>query len=60
VLRATPDDTGAPVAKLEPGVVGHIRSCEAGKPWCEVQTGDYRGFLRRSEFWGVDPDEAVN
>lgn len=60
VLRAAPEETGAPVARLEPGVVGHIRTCEAAHAWCEVQTGDYRGWLRRSDMWGVDPDEAVN
>jgi SH3-like domain-containing protein len=60
VLRSAPDDGADPVAKLEPGVVGHIRSCEAGKAWCEVQTGEYRGWLKRTDMWGVDPDEAIN
>ena len=59
-LRANPDEAAAPVARLQAGVVGHIRSCEAAKDWCEVQAGDYRGFLRRAEIWGVQPDEAIN
>ena len=27
---------------------------------CEVQVGDYRGWLKRAEIWGVAADEAVN
>jgi len=60
MLRATAADDGAPVARLKPGVVGRIRACEANAAWCDVQVGDYRGFLRRSDFWGTFPNEAVN
>lgn len=60
ILRASPDDNADAVARLEAGVVGHVRSCEAGKAWCQVQTGDYRGWLKRTDMWGVDPDEAIN
>ncbi|MEJ1979294.1 MAG: SH3 domain-containing protein [Acetobacteraceae bacterium] len=51
--------TGAPVARLKPGVVGRIRSCDANALWCQVQVGDYRGWLKRDEFWGVYPGEAI-
>jgi len=59
VLRASAADTADPVAKLEVGVVGLIRGCAAGNAWCEVKTGDYRGWLKRTDFYGVDADEAV-
>ncbi|MBV9812303.1 MAG: hypothetical protein JO326_06095 [Acetobacteraceae bacterium] len=58
-LRDNPQDTAGPVAVLKPGVIGHIRSCAAGSPWCEVQVGDYRGWLKRGDFWGTTGDEAV-
>jgi SH3-like domain-containing protein len=58
-LRTEASDTAAAVATLKPGVIGRIRSCQAGSAWCEVQTGSYRGFLRRTQFWGVFPDEAI-
>jgi len=48
-----------PVAILKPGVIGHIRSCEAASDWCQVQTGEYRGYLKRSQLWGVLPAEVV-
>jgi SH3-like domain-containing protein len=59
-LLRKPDDTGDPVAELKPGVVGIIRSCDATSAWCQVQVGEYRGFLKRDEFWGIKPSEAVN
>ncbi len=60
VLRRAPDDASAAVARLKPGVVGRLRACAAGSDWCEVQVEDYRGYLRRTQFWGTLPGEAVN
>jgi SH3-like domain-containing protein len=58
-LRADASDTADSVAVLKPGVVGRIRSCEAGKIWCQVQVQDYRGWLKRDDFWGADSEEAI-
>ena len=58
-LRSDANDTSAAVAILKPGVIGRIRSCEASSNWCNVQTGSYRGYLRREQFWGVLPGEIV-
>jgi SH3-like domain-containing protein len=60
ILRRAASDDAAPVAVLKPGVVGRIRQCEAGKSWCEMQVGDYRGYLKRDDVWGIYPNEAVN
>jgi len=60
VLRHDPSDTAAPVARLKPGVIGRIRSCDAASAWCQMQVGDYRGYLKRDEFWGALPDEAIS
>ena len=59
VLRAAAADEAAPVARLKAGVVGRIRACAAGAAWCEVQVADYTGFLRREQFFGSEPGEAV-
>lgn len=58
-LRRSPSDESDAVAYLKQGVVGRLRSCEAKSDWCEVQAGDYRGYLRRSQFYGSNPGEAV-
>jgi SH3-like domain-containing protein len=59
-LRADASDSASAVAILKPGVIGRIRSCKSPSEWCDVQTGSYRGYLRRDQFWGVLPDEAIN
>jgi SH3-like domain-containing protein len=59
VLRRDSNDTASAVARLQPGVVGRIRSCDAASDWCQLQVGDYKGWLKREEFWGVLPGEAV-
>jgi SH3-like domain-containing protein len=59
-LRSDASDTAPAVAILKPGVIGRIRSCEASSEWCNVQTGSYRGYLRRQQFWGLLPNEAVS
>ena len=56
----TADDGAVAVARLQPGVVGRVRGCAAGSPWCEVRVGDLGGYLRRSEIWGVSPSEEIN
>lgn len=58
-LRAKPDDDAAAVAILNVGVIGRIRSCDAGSAWCQVQVRDYSGYLKRSQFWGTLPNEVV-
>jgi SH3-like domain-containing protein len=59
-LRASSSDGASAVAILKPGVIGRIRSCPANSDWCDVQTGSYRGYLRREAFWGILPGEAIN
>jgi SH3-like domain-containing protein len=58
-LRADPRDDASPVAVLKVGVIGRLRTCAAASDWCQVQVGDYRGFLKRSQFWGTLPSEVV-
>lgn len=58
-MRARPDDQARAVAQLMPGVIGRIRSCKQGAEWCEVEVDRRRGWLKRSEFWGTLPGEAV-
>jgi SH3-like domain-containing protein len=59
-LREKPEDGAAAVARLKPAVVGRILHCDAGADWCRVQVGDYRGWLKREEFWGTLKGEAIN
>ncbi len=58
-LHRQADAQSPVVAELKPGVIGRIRSCASGSDWCQVQIGEYRGFLKRSEFWGTEPGEVI-
>ncbi|HVY18130.1 MAG TPA: SH3 domain-containing protein, partial [Rhodopila sp.] len=59
-LRGDAKDAAKAVAVLKVGVIGRIRFCEASSDWCQVQAGSYRGYLRREQFWGTLPHEAIN
>jgi SH3-like domain-containing protein len=58
-LRRRAEENADPVALLKPGVVGQIRSCATGSTWCAVRVGEYRGFIRRDEVWGVGAQETI-
>jgi SH3-like domain-containing protein len=47
------------LAKLEPGVVAKLLECS--NAWCKIETEkqNIKGWLLRSEVWGVYPDEVV-
>jgi SH3-like domain-containing protein len=57
-LRATPAATAAPVARAEAGVVARLLRCRA--EWCEVDASGHRGWLLRTEMWGIYPTETVD
>jgi SH3-like domain-containing protein len=59
-IRSETNDTASAVAILKPGVIGRIRSCEPASDWCNVQAGNYRGYVRRAQIWGLLPGEAIN
>ena len=59
LLRRRAEADATPVARLMPGVVGRIRACAERVPWCEVSTGEYRGFVPRAAIWGVNAEEKV-
>jgi SH3-like domain-containing protein len=56
-LRAERTDAAPAVAMVEPGLVGRLLECKDA--WCRAEIGGYKGWLRKSEFWGAYPDEVV-
>ncbi|MBV8456557.1 MAG: hypothetical protein JO122_08075 [Acetobacteraceae bacterium] len=58
-MRATPDDNSRPIVVLEPGVIGHIRSCDPGAAWCRADVKGYSGWLQRTALWGLLPNETI-
>ncbi len=58
-LRQKPDTGSRAIARIEAGVVGNLINCPEGTVWCRVEIDGFQGWLRRLEFWGAYPDEAV-
>jgi SH3-like domain-containing protein len=59
LLRRRPEDSATPVARLNNGVIARVRECEASSAWCEVQVAGMRGFVKRTDTWGLLPEEEV-
>lgn len=57
-LYKTPASSADVVAKLEPEVMGEIRSC-AGD-WCRVKVSGASGWIARTAMWGVYKSEPIN
>ena len=57
-LHRTPAASAEVVAKLEPDVIGEIRSC-AGD-WCRVKVSGVSGWIERTGMWGVYKSEPIN
>jgi len=56
-LHGDPNPTSEVVARLEPGVIASVSKCDPA--WCEVKAGGYKGWLKRAEVWGLEPDEVI-
>jgi len=56
-MHDSPDPSSPPVAAADPGVIGRILQCQGD--WCRLDIQGYKGWLKRSEIWGVYPDEAI-
>lgn len=54
-LHAKPLADGSVVLRAEAGVIGRLVECSLD--WCRLTIEGERGWARKSEFWGVDPDE---
>jgi SH3-like domain-containing protein len=56
-LHGDPNPTSEVIARLEPGVIASVSKCDP--TWCEVKAGGYKGWLKRAEVWGLEPDEVI-
>ena len=54
-LKSSPQNSSETVARMEPGVVVVLKSCDLD--WCEVEINDTTGFVAKVSIWGIYPDE---
>lgn len=57
-LREEPADKSEAVAKVEPGAVGSISSCNG--EWCDISFGQTEGWMKQTLLWGAYPGERIN
>jgi SH3-like domain-containing protein len=56
-LYERPDTGTRVIAKLEPRVLGTVRSCD--RKWCRIFGAGFDGFIEQHLLWGVYPNEVV-
>ena len=56
-LPLTAADHQTPVAKLSPGVIALLKSCDG--EWCRLQGPGFDGYMKQENLWGVYPGEKI-
>ena len=59
-LRDEPDLHGDASARVEGPAIGKLLSCQKSADWCRVEFAGVKGWLRRTDMWGVYNEEEVN
>lgn len=54
-LHSRADGQSSVVARAEMGAIVRLHECN--KDWCRVSGGGEKGWVPKSDIWGVDPDE---
>ena len=57
-LYESADIESAVVARLQPAVLGQLKSCTG--QWCEFSGKDFSGWIRQDRLWGAYPNEKVD
>lgn len=56
-LRSRPRQKARAVAKLEPGTLVGLKTCD--RSWCHVSIGQFRGYVEQKRLWGIYPQEVL-
>src|SRR5579863_2740453 len=56
-IFARASESGDLAATLQSGVIGNIRTCDGA--WCLIDGEGFKGYIKQSNLWGVDPDERI-
>ena len=56
-LHRQPDAASPVMARAEPGVIAKLLQLQG--PWCRIEAGGYKGWVRRTEVWGVLAEETL-
>jgi SH3-like domain-containing protein len=57
-LYDRPDKDSAVAARLQAGVVAHVKHC--GNGWCRIVGNNFDGWVEQQRLWGVYADEKID
>ncbi len=57
-LYTRPASDSPPLARLQPGVIGAIKTCDGR--WCEIYGDGFDGYIEQNDLWGVYPEEKID
>ena len=57
-LKDDPEMEADVIARLQPGVIANIRSCNGS--WCRVSGPRFDGWIPQERLWGVYPNEKLD
>jgi len=52
ILFNKPSNFSKPLAKIEKGRILLVQNCNKG--WCKIKTGDYKGWVKKDNIWGLN------
>lgn len=55
-LYTRPDSTSRPVVRAGENVIAQVDACTPD--WCELMIGEYKGWARKADIWGVAREEV--
>lgn len=59
-LYAKPQSDAKIIAKVEEGVIGKIEKCPEPKEFCLVKFDSIDGWLKRTDLYGIYPNETID
>ncbi|MBP5399171.1 MAG: hypothetical protein J6Y53_01980 [Alphaproteobacteria bacterium] len=59
-VYAKPQTDSKIIAKAENEVIGHIEKCPEQKDFCLIKFSTIEGWVNRSDFYGVYPNEIID
>lgn len=57
-LYQGPDKESGVMARLQPGVLAQIKSCDGN--WCEIVGKSFSGYIVQERIWGAYPHEKID
>jgi SH3-like domain-containing protein len=58
ILFQYPNESSYPLARAELGVIAKLKKCR--QDWCMVKIDNIKAWVKKSNLWGVFPDEIIN